>query len=136
MSGMAAPFCRSCGMGYDKVSYPRIIGAIDAESTGIPADFPKSQCSRRAVRDNVLDMDDERQIPSKMKARRVRVHVTTTLAYIQRIRLPRDAARCRSIDEISWRSLDLYTIALDLCEDDGTRELVAQARGTIIRRLM
>lgn len=75
-------------------------------------------------------------VPSKLKARRVRVHVSTTLTTIVQMRLRRDAARCRSIDEVSWESLDLYTIALDICEDDGTRELVAQARGTIIAHLM
>jgi hypothetical protein len=76
------------------------------------------------------------QVPSKLRARRVRAHVATTLASIQRANIRRDAARCRAIDEVSWESLDLYTIALDLCEDDQTRDLVAQARGTIITHLM
>ena len=76
------------------------------------------------------------QVPSKLRARRVRAHVATTLAHIQRVRLRREAVRCRAIDEVSWASLDLYTLALDLCEDDQTRDLVAQARGTIITHLM
>jgi hypothetical protein len=76
------------------------------------------------------------QVPSKLRARRVRAHVATTLASIQRANIRRDAARCRAIDEVSWESLDLYTIALDLCEDDQTRDLVAQARGTIVTHLM
>lgn len=76
------------------------------------------------------------QVPSKLRARRVRVHVATTLAHIQRVSLRREAVRCRAIDEVSWASLDLYTLALDLCEDDQTRDLVAQARGTIITHLM
>jgi len=75
------------------------------------------------------------QIPSKLKARRVRVHVSTTLVAVVEMRMHRDAARCRSIDEVSWESLDLYTLALDICEDEGVRELVAQARGTIIAHL-
>lgn len=71
------------------------------------------------------------QIPTKLKARRVRVHVATTLTLIRDMRLRRDAVHVASIDEISWRSLDLYTIALDLCEDAELRELVAQARGSV-----
>jgi hypothetical protein len=76
------------------------------------------------------------QIPSKLRARRVRVHVATTLAHIRRFSLRREAVQCRQVGEVSWASLDLYTIALDICEDDQTRDLVAQARGTIITRLM
>jgi hypothetical protein len=110
----------------------RIIGTSRRKSTDIPAILPKKRESPRMVGGNVPRMD----VPSKLKARRVRVHVSTTLTTIVEMRLRRDAARCRSIDEVSWESLDLYTIALDICEDDGTRELVAQARGTIIAHLM
>ena len=74
--------------------------------------------------------------PPKLRARVVREHVHTTLIRIRSMRIDRDAARCRDIDELSWAALDLYTIALDLCEDRIHRDLVAQARGTIVTHLM
>jgi hypothetical protein len=74
-------------------------------------------------------------VPAKLKARRVRDHVETTLALIVSMRVRRDAARCRSIEEISWESHDLYTLALDTCEDEEVRDLVAQARAAILTSL-
>lgn len=69
--------------------------------------------------------------PAKLRARVVREHVHTTMIRVRALGLNRDAARCTSIDEVSWASLDLYTIALDLCEVRVHRDLVAQARATI-----
>ena len=74
-------------------------------------------------------------IPTKLKARRVRDHVATTLLYIQRVNMQRDARRVRVIDEVSWESHDLYTLALDICEDAELRSLVLQARGAILTAL-
>jgi hypothetical protein len=50
--------------------------------------------------------------------------------------MQRDAVRVRAIDEVSWESLDLYTLALDTAEDDGLRALVLQARGAIQSALL
>jgi hypothetical protein len=76
------------------------------------------------------------QIPTKLRSRRVRVHVETTLVAIRRMDMQRDAVRVRAIDEVSWESLDLYTLALDTAEDDGLRALVLQARGAIQAALL
>lgn len=75
-------------------------------------------------------------VPAKLRARRVRVHVETTLLCIVRLNMHRDAARCAAIDEVSWASYDLYTIALDTCDDAGLRDLVSQARASIVSQLL
>ena len=75
-------------------------------------------------------------VPSKLRAKRVRIHVETTLVMLVELRVDRDGARCASIDEVSWDSHDLYTIALDLADEPVLRDLVAQARGTIATHLM
>jgi hypothetical protein len=82
------------------------------------------------------DMDAKKGIPPKLRARRVRDHVTRVLIELRRERVQRDAVRCVVITEISWDTLDLYTIALDAAEDDELRFLVQQARGTIITALV
>ena len=82
------------------------------------------------------DMDAKKGIPPKLRARRVRDHVTRVLIELRRERVPRDAVRCLAVTEISWDCLDLYTIALDAAEDDELRFLVQQARGTIITALV
>jgi hypothetical protein len=74
-------------------------------------------------------------LPCKLKARRVREHVSTTLIAIRRMRLARDAAQCEGIDAMTWETLDLYTLALDTAPDERLRELVAQARGTLLAHL-
>ena len=81
-------------------------------------------------------MDAKKGIPPKLRARRVRDHVTRVLIELRRERVQRDAVRCIAITEISWDCLDLYTIALDAAEDDELRFLVQQARGTIITALV
>ena len=37
---------------------------------------------------------------------------------------------------VNWETLDLYTLAFDLCEDEELRFLVGQARGTIALELI
>ena len=79
----------------------------------------------------------EKNVPAKLRSRRVIRHVTTCLAYVHRNRSTvRDARRCVSIHEFTWASHDLYTLAMDLAEDDELRFLVAQARACIAGRLM
>ena len=82
------------------------------------------------------DMDAKKGIPPKLRARRVRDHVTRVLIELRRERVRRDAVRCLAVTDISWDCLDLYTIALDAAEDDELRFLVQQARGTIITALV
>lgn len=84
----------------------------------------------------IVGMVAAQPIPAKLRAKRVRIHVQTTLIAIIELRVDRDASRCRSIDEVSWESFDLYTIALDLADEPVLRDLVAQARGTIASHLM
>jgi hypothetical protein len=103
-----------------------IIGHHAAESTEI-RDIPRD-------RGRFTPMPE--QIPTKLRSRRVRVHVETTLICIRRMNMQRDAVRVRAIDEVSWESLDLYTLALDTAEDDGLRALVLQARGAIQSALL
>jgi hypothetical protein len=95
--------------------------------------FPRNLANRR----DILPVMREPtvHIPTKLKARRVRDHVATTLSYIQRVNMQRDARRVRVIDEVSWESHDLYTLALDICEDAELRSLVLQARGAILTAL-
>lgn len=75
------------------------------------------------------------QVPHKLRSRRVQRHVETTLVAIRSMRMHRDAARVGRIDEVSWESLDLYTLAYDTCEDGDLRFLVGQARSTILAAL-
>jgi hypothetical protein len=105
------------------------IVAIALEST----QFARNLANRR----DILPVMREPtvHIPTKLKARRVRDHVATTLSYIQRVNMQRDARRVRVIDEVSWESHDLYTLALDICEDAELRSLVLQARGAILTAL-
>lgn len=76
------------------------------------------------------------EIPPKLAARRVRVHVETCLESIRRPGGVRDARRVRSLVEFTWESLELYTLCADLAEDDELRSLVLQARGVIYTRLV
>jgi hypothetical protein len=106
-----------------------IIGATSRESTGFRHNLAN-------VRDILPVMREATEhIPTKLKARRVRDHVATTLSYIQCVNMQRDARRVRVIDEVSWESHDLYTLALDICEDAELRSLVLQARGAILTAL-
>lgn len=87
------------------------------------------------------DQDDP---PEKLRSARVMREVVATLERARRIhaaRLPagcagRECTSCLSVWEVSWRSHDLYTLALDLAEDDIVRGLVGQARTAIALRLM
>lgn len=81
-------------------------------------------------------MSGKNPIPAKLRARRVRDHVHRVLWELRVARVQRDAVTCIAVTEISWRSLDLYTIALDAAEDDELRFLVGQARGTILAALV
>lgn len=81
-------------------------------------------------------MTAKNPIPAKLRARRVREHVTRVLIELRRERVRRDAVRCLAVTDVSWDCLDLYTIALDAAEDDELRFLVGQARGTILASLV
>jgi len=81
-------------------------------------------------------MRSKNAIPAKLRARRVREHVHRVLVELRAARVTREASSCISVTEISWRCLDLYTIALDEADDDELRFLVGQARGTIIAHLI
>lgn len=77
------------------------------------------------------------KIPAKLQARRVLRHVETCLVVIQRSRPAlREARRVESLTEITWASLDLYTLCADVADDDELRSLVSQARGTILATLI
>ena len=83
-------------------------------------------------------MDEKKSdVPAKLRSRRVIRHVETCLAWLQRDRSSiRPARRTLDLVEFSWESHDLYTLAMDLAEDDELRFLVAQARACIAGRLM
>ena len=77
----------------------------------------------------------------KLKASRVQAHVRACLIGIRRQRVGRqcvgrEATACPSIMEIEWSTLDLYTLAVDLADDDELRNLTAQARSMILRELI
>jgi len=82
--------------------------------------------------------------PEKLRSARVMREVILTLERARRLhgsRLPagcsgRECTACLSVWEVSWRSHDLYTLALDLAEDDLVRGLIGQARTAIALRLM
>ncbi len=48
----------------------------------------------------------------------------------------REATSSPSILSVEWTTLDLYTVALDLADDDELRNLVAQARSMLLRELL
>lgn len=48
----------------------------------------------------------------------------------------RDACRVEIVSEISWHSLDLYTLAHDMADDEELRILVSQARAMLQRELI
>jgi hypothetical protein len=73
----------------------------------------------------------------KLDARRVRVHVAAVLESALLVETEhRDATRCRNVLAASWESLDLYTLAFDLAEEDDLRFLVGQARAAILSELV
>lgn len=73
----------------------------------------------------------------KLESRRVRIHVETVLEFaVTRGNSEREAIRCRSILSPTWETLDLYTLAVDLAEEDDLRFLVAQARAAILGDLI
>ena len=73
----------------------------------------------------------------KLESRRVQAHVETVLSFaITRGNSDRAALRCRSILSPTWETLDLYTLAVDLAEEDDLRFLVAQARAAILGDLI
>lgn len=77
----------------------------------------------------------------KLKAKRVQEHVLQCLyalrrSDIQRGCIGREATSSPSIISVEWTTLDLYTVALDLADDDELRNLVAQARSMLLRELL
>lgn len=73
----------------------------------------------------------------KLESRRVRIHVAACLeSTILLERSDRAASRCTNILSISWETLDLYTLAFDLAEEDDLRFLVGQARNAILLELI
>ena len=47
----------------------------------------------------------------------------------------RDARRATDWRVVSWKSLDLYTLAIDIAESQTQRNLLAQARTAMLYRL-
>ena len=73
----------------------------------------------------------------KLEARRVRVHVAAVLESACILETSdRSATRCTNFLAVSWESLDLYTLAFDLAEEDDLRFLVGQARAAILSELI
>lgn len=81
-------------------------------------------------------MTAKNPIPAKLRARRVREYVEQVLRDLRAERVPRDAVRCCCVTEPTWDCLDLYTIALDMAEDEALRVLVTQARSMIAAELI
>jgi hypothetical protein len=86
-------------------------------------------------------MEQGRQaLPEKLRAVRVQKHVTAVLRIARRVRdgdgfRRRDAARSLGFASISWETWDLYTMAVDLADDEELRLLVSQARQTVLGEL-
>jgi hypothetical protein len=81
------------------------------------------------------------KLPCKLQSRRVQAHLRAVLISIRRVNIQpglvaRDAVRAPNIREIDWCVLDLYTVAMDLAEDDELRVLVSQARTMILSELV
>lgn len=73
----------------------------------------------------------------KLESRRVRLHVADCLHRVLLLEsCEREAKRCRDILTPSWETLDLYTLAFDLAEEDDLRFLVGQARAAILSELI
>lgn len=73
----------------------------------------------------------------KLESRRVRAHVAECLDRLLILDgVDREARRCRDILAPSWETLDLYTLAFDLAEEDDLRFLVGQARAAILSELI
>lgn len=77
----------------------------------------------------------------KLRAKRVQEHVLNVLyslrrSHIQSGCIGREATSSPSILSVEWTTLDLYTVALDLADDDELRNLVAQARSMLLRELL
>lgn len=88
--------------------------------------------------------DGPAEIPpklDKLKAKRVQEHVLQCLYALRRSDIQqgcigREATSSPSILSVEWTTLDLYTVALDLADDDELRNLVAQARSMLLRELL
>ena len=88
-------------------------------------------------RQSAIMSPDISEIPKKLQSRRVRSHVESVLISIRQApESRRDAQRALAIMAVNWETLDLYTLAFDLCEDEELRFLVGQARGTIALELI
>jgi hypothetical protein len=79
-------------------------------------------------------------LPEKLRAVRVQRHVKAVLRIAKRLPVGdgfvrRDAARSAGFSSISWETWDLYTMAVDLAEDEELRLLVSQARQTVLGEL-
>lgn len=77
----------------------------------------------------------------KLRAKRVQEHVLNVLYSLRRSHIHsgcvgREATSSPSIVSVEWTTLDLYTIALDLADDDELRNLVAQARSMLLKELI
>lgn len=86
-------------------------------------------------------MEKARQaLPEKLRSVRVQRHVAAVLRIAKRLPVRegfvrRDAARSRGFASISWETWDLYTMAVDLADDEELRLLVSQARQTVLGEL-
>lgn len=79
---------------------------------------------------------DKMSVPAKLRSRRVREFVLLVSRDLRALGVRREACRCQAVIAVTWDCLDLYTVALDLAEDDDLRFLLQQARGTILASLV
>lgn len=84
---------------------------------------------------------EKTKLPVKLQSRRVQAHLRAVLISIRRVNIEpglvaRDAVRAPNYREIDWTVLDLYTVAMDVAEDDELRVLVSQARTMILTKLV
>jgi hypothetical protein len=88
------------------------------------------------------EIDQEKpKILLKLQSRRVQRHLRATLISIRRMNMQpgmvsRDARQSRGIHAIEWETLDLYTVAHDIAEEDDLRFLVSQARSMLLAELI
>lgn len=78
-----------------------------------------------------------KNVPERLRAHRVIVCVMRTLIDVRRVEINagmarRDATRSRGALAFDWNTLDLYTLSMDLADNDEQRILISQARASLI----
>ena len=107
----------------------------------MPSPFLRLRAAEPTLSDRSRIVREKWECPPKLKSARVQSHLRRCLVEIQAVEIQagmsgRDATATVDIVSIEWHTLDLYTIALDMAEDESLRVLVTQARSMIAAELI